>query len=298
VAWAHSLGVPPTSSVVFQASNMMWARRGMEAHVLTHQQSVPRVSTALQCRRFDRDRSRNAMQRCTSVGRLMADRHDEPCEGQSSPDREHACGLPDLPGLDFVVAGKHEGSYYRVADVLRAAALIANATRRAVGSRGGRDDAQRSSLGRWQQKCCTPDETFGAVGFNARGFLEESVLQTMTANGLLGEPPSQQPNGGDILSRLYMEVGTVDLAAADAFSTVEEMGDEHAHFQVPFAVTATSNEEDGEVVDTEEVEIEANCTWLRQQVAGAFSIKSHELRTSAALRGALNTCRFPEHSSG
>ena len=176
--------------VVFQASNMFWVRRGMERYALEHRQSVPRITSNAQCRRFHGDTSRHAFQQCMSLDgdgpRCESDMDEEEAPRRESElkDQREACAMPSLPGIKYLVVGKHEGSFYPFADVLHAFskvtlfAAIANGTTTPV--HAGKHDS--TPFSRWKHKCCAHGPNHG-LSFERSGFTAEASRRLCCRRG-------------------------------------------------------------------------------------------------------------------
>ena len=318
VAWARHHGVNAEAVLVLQASNMWWVRDGMEHYVTRHQQSVPRIASQSQCRKFHRDPSRHAFQQCASVPpTARPGGEDTRCDTSPMGRLERmACGMPALDGIDFVVVTKHEGSFYPLRDAAEAFDAMGHMLAAPVVPAARRDreraDGHAQPLAQWKRRCCT--ETFEERRLELGSALEEVFLQTYVANGLgarsrdrsapvAAEEAAEREEAlggggratahGDVLSRIYTEISDgLVLERPSARDVAADASDGHLRFRVPWTELAR-DAESGDVVDSEEVEIVANCTWLRSQAAGGFALKTHELRTHRDLRRALDTCRFP-----
>jgi hypothetical protein len=142
--WARCRGLlsSATTHVVFQASNMWWWRRGMEAVVRARNSSVPRLRTMDECAAFnDAELDDGAQQVCSplhtsaeatifvaastssAAGRASTAQF-EPARHGLHVARQRAiahelhllrCRTPPFEGLRFTVVTKHEGSFYTVA---------------------------------------------------------------------------------------------------------------------------------------------------------------------------------------
>ena len=288
VAWAHNRGaVLPTSIVVFQASNMWWVRRGMESYVHLHQQSMPRISTVLECQRFDRNKSLHAFHQCGVLDQFTS---GETCNradlqiGHIFDHQDMPCAMPSLDGLRFLVVGKHEGSFYTVATVQRGMLALRNAS--------ADDGRSQNSLlfDRWKQRCCDPAHHFEEAQFAVVDIpLEEVILQSFVANGLDGDKADRRadrsPRSGDVLCRDYTDFDAGFILGPVGGDGSTPLGDEVMRFRIPYVERVAD--------DIEEIEIEANCSWLRQQATGVFALKAHALRDHTELRHALSSCLFP-----
>ena len=305
VRWAHGRGLSPSSFIVFQASNMWWVRPGMEKYVRMMQQSLPRISTSTQCRQFHQDKTRHALQDCSIID---ASSEIESCTTlYASLDRTaRPCLMPSLDGVRFLIMGKHEGSFYRLEDALRAFQLIANlstAARRVLPS--------EQPLALWKQKCCNPSATWEKIpsgGYHAPNFCaEEMVLQTIVANGLVSHDEWQRgsnagslvtdsrsgPPRGDVLCRSLTEQPKLNLELPAASVADEATEDADVRFHIQWPISAI----DAHAGLWREERITANCSWLRRQAAGVFALKAAAFRQSEehrTLRFALRRCKFPQ----
>lgn len=296
VLWANAVGLSPRF-VVFQASNMWWVRRGMESYVHKHRQSLPCIRTPAACLRAHLDPFRHAYQGCAAVDALS------PRDCNLVDDMPSPCIIPSKPSVRYIVATKHEGSFYPFRSLLAAMATL-NSSLFDTSKRAAPEARGTSPLALWKDRCCRPESTIESSLFETKGCLEETVLQTILTNEQDNQcNDAKGRSSGDVLCRHYTEVamGQGDLRTwARGVEARTTYGDEHLRFQVPWLLSDA--EEDklkarlGRNKLSEEdvlVDIEANCTWLRQQAIGAHAIKAHRLRTHAELRRALSRCTFP-----
>lgn len=141
LAWARCRGFPARGRyVIFQASNMLWIRRGMEEHVLRHRSVAPCVHTATQCAIFHMTSSWIGIRGCFALraGREAGVTHGCPALVCGSPPRElstpgrccnattpSGCFVPPFAAARYVILTKHEGAFfpmraaYAVLDALR-----------------------------------------------------------------------------------------------------------------------------------------------------------------------------------
>ena len=79
-----------------------------------------------------------------------------------------------------------------------------------------------------------------------------------------------------MMCRLYTEIDSVDVGLDDSddeATSSAAFGDESLRFRVPWSQPI---HEHGQVVDYEEVELQANCcSFLRRQAAGVYALKAH-----------------------
>ena len=99
--------------IVFQASNMLWVRRGMEAWVHRERTSVPRITTPEACTRmrqvFEANNGDLGMGSCVDLYETsLAASAMVPCP----------CFVPPFPGVRFLIQQQHEGTFYPFADLL------------------------------------------------------------------------------------------------------------------------------------------------------------------------------------
>lgn len=111
VEWAKCRGIA-SDFVVFQASNSVWLKTGMEAYVEKHVTSVPKITSSATCSNFKYIPGHHAYQVCKEVGQLEV----ESAARKFHPDK---CILPPFEGIKFVMQQKHEGSFYPTPELNR-----------------------------------------------------------------------------------------------------------------------------------------------------------------------------------
>jgi hypothetical protein len=156
VEWAQCRGIV-SDFFVFQASNSMWLKSGMEAYVEKHVTSAPKITGSAMCQNFEFDTNRHSYQQCKEVARLetvvLLDLHDD------------LCVAPPFEGVKFVVQRKHEGSFYPTTELNR----ITSMTKR---------NSQRRLQAKPQDNCTTMSPNI----FDTPHIIEEIYFQTWFAN--------------------------------------------------------------------------------------------------------------------
>ena len=210
VQWARCVGLQP-AFIVFQASNMAWVRRGMEAHVQRWKASTPAIRSAAECAAFQlssRRASITSEQYCYILERARdpAVAHGCPqascqknsklpsaagvCCGkwamstrfQSPPD---PCVLPPFPSsrvnqakYRWVVQTKHEGSFYPTDLVYAAIDAL-----RGLEAAHFRETADKTF-------CTLPNHTWlqlPSTFLRTPYWIEEVIFQTFAANEFRGQ---------------------------------------------------------------------------------------------------------------
>jgi len=111
VEWAQCRGIV-SDFVVFQASNSMWLKTGMETYVEKHVTSVPKIKSSAMCQNFKGDRNRHAYQQCEEAVKLKV-------ESDAFMYYRDPCIAPPFKGIHFVLQRKHEGSFYPTSELNR-----------------------------------------------------------------------------------------------------------------------------------------------------------------------------------
>ena len=113
VLWINKSGLLAFDFVILQASNMFWCRPGMEKYVWRHERSTGyvRVGSANRCAD-----QLSCESKCRTKRDFAQQTHDGPT-GLLDP-----CHVPRFGSAHtrVLVQGKHEGSFYRAAEFLRA----------------------------------------------------------------------------------------------------------------------------------------------------------------------------------
>eukprot|EP00747_Dinoflagellata_sp_TGD_P054396 gnl/TRDRNA2_/TRDRNA2_148988_c7_seq1.p1 gnl/TRDRNA2_/TRDRNA2_148988_c7~~gnl/TRDRNA2_/TRDRNA2_148988_c7_seq1.p1 ORF type:complete len:411 (-),score=39.16 gnl/TRDRNA2_/TRDRNA2_148988_c7_seq1:25-1257(-) len=185
VQWARSRGIN-AQFIVFQASNMWWARPGMEAHVHAKQVSIPRILTEKDCNRFVH-RHRHAFQEChTLLEDSLSLRFPTPLR---------ICQRPPFADIQFVVQRKHEGSYY---PALELHDLIDHL-----------EDVIRNGGRQFNNPHC-PDMAPNV--YDTKHCVEEFVFQTWFAN-----QARVNGTGGDVMCLFADEVGEAGMRGVTSY---------------------------------------------------------------------------------
>jgi hypothetical protein len=178
VEWAQCRGIV-SDFFVFQASNSMWLKSGMEAYVEKHVTSAPKITSSAMCQNFELDTNRHAYQQCKEVTRLEVEAVAQPFEGTIQPFvcRHHSlegeqfpvchdmCVAPPFEGIEFVLQRKHEGSFYPTKELNRIVSMTTH-------------NSQRRLQAKPQGNCTTMSPNV----FDTPHFIEETYFQTWFAN--------------------------------------------------------------------------------------------------------------------
>jgi hypothetical protein len=170
VEWAQCRGIV-SDFFVFQASNSMWLKSGMEAYVEKHVTSAPKITSSATCQSFEADTSRRAYQQCQEVARLEVEAAARSFVSKIGPSMcrtpacHEMCVAPPFEGIKFVLQRKHEGSFYPTTELNR---IISTAKR----------DSQRRLIAKPQDNCTSMSPNI----FRTPYFIDEIYFQTWFAN--------------------------------------------------------------------------------------------------------------------
>jgi hypothetical protein len=131
VEWAKCRGIA-SDFVVFQASNSMWLKTGMEAYVEKHVASVRKIKSSDMCQNFKKAEGRHANQECKEVamdGKSYY-RSSMPKGPGKITHSVKPCIEPPFEGVKFVVQTKHEGSFYPTSELNRMVSMAKHSNSR------------------------------------------------------------------------------------------------------------------------------------------------------------------------
>lgn len=303
VAWAECRGARP-QYVIFQASNMWWVRRGVEAHVRRFKASVFSVHTTAECNAISDAHRHPECKALVRVGPQVADGTcidrgwAQPCLGRGPCLCKSTCaacscnsscaavasrGLPPLLDLDArprtreagaaaLYYSKHEGSFYPWSAVRDAAAQLLSTHLSTNSAPTGTPEPLDANLSDRDVALYRIRANRQLVVGPGRRYAEEWYFQSWVAN-FAHEGPA---------------MGSCPMAKYSPYSAIPERGG--APVALSSAEYLTNDNDCGESIDPSRscervaghrYQVACNCSYFRAFVKREpqfFAIKAHNLR--------------------